>query len=90
MNDSQTPKGPASGLVLDRSRAHIPVMTTKTKLFLVLIGFWLVFAALSFWIVGYDQTIRVLPLAVAGLVFGLAILWWSVRGKNLEPPTRQP
>jgi hypothetical protein len=65
-------------------------MTNKAKLYLILIGFWVVFAALSFWIVGYEQTIRVLPLAVAGLVFGLAILWWSVRGKNLEPPTRQP
>lgn len=58
-----------------------------TKLFWVLIIFWVVLAALSFLIVGYDQTIRILPFAVAVLVFGLAILWWSLRGKNLEPPT---
>ena len=51
----------------------------KTKLYSVLIGFWVVLAALSFWIVGYDQTIRILPLALAVLAFGLAILWWSVR-----------
>jgi hypothetical protein len=77
-------------LALSRFRAHIPGMTNKTKLYLILIGFWVVSAALSFWIVGYDQTIRILPFAVTFLVFGLAILWWSLRGKDLEPPTRQP
>jgi hypothetical protein len=41
----------------------------------------LVLAALSFLIVGYDQKIRILPFAVAFLVSGLAILWWSVRAK---------
>jgi hypothetical protein len=73
----QQPGGLASG----QFRAHIPGMS-KAKLYLFLIGFWVVLAALSFLIVGYDQTIRILPFAVAFLVSGLAILWWSVRAKT--------
>ena len=67
---------------------------TKTKLFFFLIGFWaalyLPLAAISFWLVGYDDTIWRLLLAVAGLIFGLAMFLWVTRDKNPETPTRQP
>jgi uncharacterized membrane-anchored protein YitT (DUF2179 family) len=67
---------------------------TKTKLSLFLIGFWAVLylplVAISFWRVGYDDTIWRLLLAVAGLMLGLAMFWWVSRGENAEPPPRQP
>ena len=75
------------------SRAHNRRMT-KTKLSLFLIGFWAVLylplVAISFWRVGYDDTIWRLLLAVAGLILGLTMFWWVSRGENAEPPPRQP
>jgi hypothetical protein len=59
---------------------------TKRKFFWIIIGWWLLVtlppAALSFWIAGYAQTIRVVPLLVAFLVFALALFWWSSRGRT--------
>jgi hypothetical protein len=83
----------ASGLETAWPLAHIRWMTKKAKFFWYATGFWAVLtvplAAISFWLLGYDQTMGRLLFAIGGLVVGLAIFWWFSRGKNPETHTRQ-
>jgi hypothetical protein len=64
-------------------------MRQKVRFSLIAFGVWTALIvpnmAISFWIMGYDKTIRLVPIAIIGFVIGLALFW-----SQKSDPTRQP